>query len=279
MAAPDILTQFASGDRLFYATGTMLNADDLIDEQAYHRGQLARALRYLHGTGTVAGLRVEFADATEEVVVQPGMAIDRVGRVVVVPRKACIRVAKWFANIRDNVKTAGKLTAAFDGANVLADVFLRYARCERGKTPAFAEGLLEALDAAVPARVRDWYALDMIPARDPNVPPVLPPDPWEGLTAANQLDTVFDAWKDELTDLRDQNKSRFWSDAVERIGLAEGELPRSTAVFLARVPIPATVVNPGEVPTRTANGAVVPDNSARRLVLPAAAVARLAGLA
>ena len=279
MAAPDILTQFASGDRLFYATGTMLNADDLTDEQAYHRGQLARALRYLHGTGTVAGLKVEFAADTEEVVVQPGMAIDRVGRVVVVPRKACIRVARWFATIRDNPNTAGKLTKAFDGTHVVADVFLRYARCERGKTPAFAEGLLEALDAAVPARVRDWYALDMLPVADPTVAPVLPPDPWAGLTAGNQLDKVFDAWEDELKALRDQNKSQFWSDAVERIGLAENDLPRSTAVFLARVPIPATAAAAGQVPTRTANGAIVPDNSARRLVLPAAAVARLAGLA
>ena len=36
-------------DRVFYATGAMLDATDFTDEQAYHRGRLARALAYCTG--------------------------------------------------------------------------------------------------------------------------------------------------------------------------------------------------------------------------------------
>ena len=82
-------------DRLFYATGILLDAEDFKAEQLYHRGRLSRALAYLHGGGTVAGLRVEWVkplepgeDAkfprgrAEEIVVAPGIAVDRLGRVI-----------------------------------------------------------------------------------------------------------------------------------------------------------------------------------------------------
>src|SRR5262245_37226124 len=89
-------------DRVFYATGILLAADDFDAEQTYHRGRLARALAYLHGSGTVAGLRVGVLPALapgadpaflqgreEELRVQPGLAIDRLGRLIEIPRAAC----------------------------------------------------------------------------------------------------------------------------------------------------------------------------------------------
>ncbi len=54
----DPLVSSAQADRLHYATGELLGADDFRDEQTYHRRQLARALLYLYGSGTIAGLRV-----------------------------------------------------------------------------------------------------------------------------------------------------------------------------------------------------------------------------
>jgi hypothetical protein len=43
--------------------------------------------------------------------------------------------------------------APFNG--VIADVFLNFVVCERGKTPAFASGPFDALDAIAPSRLRD----------------------------------------------------------------------------------------------------------------------------
>src|SRR5207244_10116355 len=52
------LDQNYSPDRVFYAFGRMLSVQDFDDEQTYHRGRLARAMAYLEGSGTVAGLKV-----------------------------------------------------------------------------------------------------------------------------------------------------------------------------------------------------------------------------
>ena len=59
-AKDQLQKQGAPADRVYYATGTLLDARDFLDEQTYHRGRLARAMQYLHGSGTVSGLRVEY---------------------------------------------------------------------------------------------------------------------------------------------------------------------------------------------------------------------------
>src|SRR6266704_3148631 len=60
---------------------TLLTAQHLdADQLDNHRG-LARALAYLHGSGTLAGLEVTWERATggrgERLVVKPGIALDR----------------------------------------------------------------------------------------------------------------------------------------------------------------------------------------------------------
>ena len=81
---PDPLLGDLSPDRLYYAQGVLLSAEDLTDEQSYHRRGLALALAYLHGSGTIAGLRVayepadEFPSDDEQITVYPGVALDRI---------------------------------------------------------------------------------------------------------------------------------------------------------------------------------------------------------
>ena len=109
--------------RPHYATGMLLDAADFADEQTYHRNRLARALAFASGAGarrlppgvdpttagasglfaggTLAGLRVQQVPATapavEEIRIAPGLAVDRLGRLVEVPRAVCLRVDRWFA--------------------------------------------------------------------------------------------------------------------------------------------------------------------------------------
>src|ERR1700733_13601966 len=85
--------------RVSYSTGRMLGVEDFQAEQDYHRGRLARALLQLSGTGTVSGLLVQTdgnADPAKlEIQVTAGMAIDRVGRIIEVPRTVCIVLQDW----------------------------------------------------------------------------------------------------------------------------------------------------------------------------------------
>src|SRR5258706_10724714 len=85
-------------ERVFYSVGALLGVEDFAAEQTYHRGRLARALSFLDGYGTVSGLRVEYqAPPDEEVIVHPGIAFDRLGRIIEVPSDVCIRLDKWYA--------------------------------------------------------------------------------------------------------------------------------------------------------------------------------------
>src|SRR2546426_2931681 len=97
-----IVGQVPSGDafgrareargRVFYATGVLLDAHHLDAEQLYDHRWLARALAYLHGSGTLAGLEVRWEKATggrsERLVVKPGIALDRLRPIIEMLRGA-----------------------------------------------------------------------------------------------------------------------------------------------------------------------------------------------
>jgi hypothetical protein len=65
-------------NRYFYSM--LLEAGDLAQDQAFHRGNVQRHLAELHGFGTVCGLRVEKTTCHEQVKVRRGVAVDCLGR-------------------------------------------------------------------------------------------------------------------------------------------------------------------------------------------------------
>jgi hypothetical protein len=273
----DPLVATTSPDRPNYALGVMLDAKDFVDEQTYHRARLARALQLLHGSGTVAGLEVVHVPAVaptpaqpdgraEELEVAPGLAIDGLGRLIEIPRAACVTLSRWF-----DAQTSDALTAAFKTARggVVADVFVRFVACGRGRTPAFAAGPFDALDATVYERVRDGYELRLVP-RSEDAPPV-PADPWAaiaGATAADRLASArtvaFGMWKTLTADRPDR--------AVTPAILE----PKLDWLLLARVVFPATLAAGAARPTRT-NAAPAIDNQVRAFSLAAGALLRIVG--
>jgi hypothetical protein len=269
-------------DRLFYATGVLLNADDFKAEQLYHRGRLARSLAYLHGRGTIAGLKVEWHPATaattgdnpqpakeEEIVVTPGLAIDRLGRLIEVPRSACVRLDRWYESQKPDDLISGLHGDPVNG--VLVDVFLRFVACERGKTPAFAAGPFDALDAVTPSRLRDSYELKLV-IRTEDTPPV-PFNPWAAITPASSLEDLHTAILDSWHDGTDA-----WDETGNLTPLAEhvpGEDP--TAVLLARFTIPGTPGADETRPIRTDGAAIAPNNQIRPFVYPSGLLAQWKG--
>ncbi len=278
-----------AADRPSYATGMLLDAQDFTDEQTYHRGRLALALASLAGSGTVAGLRVVHLGETsgtdarpEEIRVEPGLALDRLGRLTEVPRAACVRLGAWFdaeaaADGGDRVRRAAYreverfLSAraiAEAGAEgrpsiparaVVADVFVRFVACARGLTPSFAAGPFEALDAVATSRVRDAYELQLALREGLD-------DRFDGLPAPGlDLAAIADAAARRAR-LQDAILDSYPAGGV--VAGADGVAPLAehpsgidpTAVFLARVMIPVGATDP---PLRDGRGVVV-DGWSRR---------------
>jgi hypothetical protein len=254
-------------ERVNYATGVLLQAEDFRDEQSYHRGRLAMALRHLVGFGTLAGLRVKAPAASDnelELHVEPGLAIDRHGRLIELREPYCIRLSRWFA-----AQTAADLKAAihlkpatpFDAA-VVADVFLSARDCGRGKTPSFAAGPFDALDALVPARLAEEPDLEMVLRKEG---PAVIPEPANRWPAPNanrdtKLAAVLGSWDLGLFGGAD--------DSIEPLAehVATAEL---SAVLLARIAIPVTPPPnspPGLAPTLDLAQRTRADNSLRPFI-------------
>jgi hypothetical protein len=66
-----------------YFSGRLLTAEDFEAEQSYHLEARRRDNRHLHGWGVVSGLGVTAGGGG--VVVEPGLAIDGLGRAIVIP--------------------------------------------------------------------------------------------------------------------------------------------------------------------------------------------------
>lgn len=284
----DPLYALPAPERPFYATGMLLDASDFLDEQTYHRGRLARAVGFLTGGGTLAGLRVTHVPAeegtAEEVRVAPGLAVDRLGRLVEVGRPACLRLQRWWEAtfavddgdtlLRAAYTDPGRFVSARAASEagtedrpatptraVVADVFVRFLACEHGLTPSFADGPYDALDAVATSRLRDAYELLLVP-RDgldddfDGLPPT-----GEDLSEVADADERRAALQDAVLAAWPEGGSAGEADALPPLP----EHPRGidpTAQLLARVLIP---VGGGDPPERD-GAAVLVDNWPRRFV-------------
>jgi hypothetical protein len=72
--------------------GLCLTANDLLDEQVYHRSNLQRHNLYMHGHGIVQGLQVELEQKRKKytAVIQAGFGVTRMGQGVLLPEAAAV---------------------------------------------------------------------------------------------------------------------------------------------------------------------------------------------
>jgi hypothetical protein len=69
--------------RLNYTNGQLLDVSDFTNEQDYHLKMRRRHNQLVHTWGIVAGLEVAAVDGDTDLVIKPGMAIDKEGREIV----------------------------------------------------------------------------------------------------------------------------------------------------------------------------------------------------
>lgn len=211
-----------------------------------------------------------------EIQVLPGTAIDRVGRIIEVPRAVCIRVVPWLSG-----QSASDLNTALHGASIMVDVFATYVPCTRGVTPCFAsQDDYSATDAFSPNRLLDSFAMQLVLRTDAS--PQLPKDPWLDVgpmaTPPNPPATTLQH------KILDATAGPAASPPFGP-GPVPAEFPPgfdTSAVFLARIEIPATPapVTPGSPiqPPVTDLTKITIDNFSRIFLYPASLVARWVGL-
>lgn len=260
--SPDIANQ-----RVSYRDGILLDASDFQKDQQYHRTRLALALSHIHGFGTIAGLKVEHTppvppiDATtgegspaEQLVVNPGIALDRAGHLIEIKTKQCLRLNRWF---KHQIALPGAALKPFRTGTqrfFVADLFLRFNEYAQGLRPGFPEPAADATDAIVPSRTNDSFELQLIsrdcdPETDlPKVPVARFPTP-PGNTRA-RLDAVYAAYERKSPAI-DQEYPPGFAD--------------KNAVFLSRIRI-RLENTPSTTLTRHSTGEVVIDDLARPIV-------------
>ena len=287
----DALALPAAPERPYHETGVLLGADDFRDEQTYHRARLARALAYLAGSGTLVGLRavVAAAGGGHELKLLPGLAIDRLGRLIEVPRPWCLRLGPWWG-----AQTADAIRDAHGADGVIADVFVRFAAVARGRTPSFAQGAFDATDALVPNRLRDAFRFELVLRPDAKAAPasaMLPTARFqalEGVAEPGRADALADALLDGWAEANPHARDLARPDGADLPPLAEHGAGVArvdpASLFLARLRIP-TLQAPADVPAGTkptpdfaALDATRIDNRSRRFAVPADAYAALLGL-
>jgi hypothetical protein len=264
----------------------MLGVEDFQADQDYHRGRLARALLQLYGSGTISGLLVQTDGnpdtAALELQVTPGLAIDRIGRIIEVPRLVCIVLNDWLDSqveawqrqqtfpVPGQTPVPDPNDAIHDTKTLMVDVFAAFVPCTRGLTPCFAsQDDYDATDAFSANRLLDSFSMQLVLRTD--AAPKTPADPWRTLSRPGSgaaLDAPNPAGIQALL-LR----------AAAGPAAAAVEYPPgfdASSVFLARILIGAT---PGvEGPPTWDLTQISIDNNSRMFLYPAALLARLSGL-
>lgn len=211
-----------------------------------------------------------------EVQVSPGMAIDRVGRIIEVPNPVCIRLLPWL-----NSQSTSDLNKAMHDVNgvnsIVIDVFATFVPCSRGVTSCFAsQDDYDATDAFSANRVLDSFAMQLVLRTDAT--PQAPQDPWLPIgalpTPANSPNTAKDIQQKILDVTAGPSATRPFGSGSVPVEYPPGfDL---TSVFLARISIPATAN--GNNPQTWDLSKVTIDNFSRLFLYPSGLVARWSGL-
>ncbi|GAB2708128.1 hypothetical protein [Aliiglaciecola aliphaticivorans] len=136
---------------LYVHFGMLLGVDDFQTLDAYHRGKMWYHNAWLHGQGVVWGLDVslpqrESEDTDEvaflgEVKVTPGLAMDAVGRELLLEQAACLNLAAWYEANQDDVALQQAVTHDEETGDVIFDahVTLEFHSCLTRQVPALSE--------------------------------------------------------------------------------------------------------------------------------------------
>src|SRR4051794_13249210 len=94
---PDDRAFCISGSRNRYFPRKTMTADDFTREQTYEIGRRRLLNRAIHGWGVVYGLGVK--PDGQQLIIDPGLALDRHGREIIVPAAHALRHSDLFVRV------------------------------------------------------------------------------------------------------------------------------------------------------------------------------------
>jgi hypothetical protein len=155
--------------RYFY--GQRLDVRHFELEQNYVRGKLWMLNRLVHGFGVACGLDVTLGDDHKSVVVQPGLALDKAGREIVVPcpsAKQAIPAVEAEPAPAPAPAATDQQKDCCDDANYVT-VFVCFQACETDPEPVLAGGC-DATERCAPGVIRERYKLMVRPGKARAIP-------------------------------------------------------------------------------------------------------------
>jgi hypothetical protein len=145
--------------RVNYTLGLVLGVDEFQQDQLYHAAGRRGHNRLLHGYGTVWGLATAWAaGADPEIQVEPGIAIDPVGREICVPDRMCVKVARWLDRHRAALESMYPQPAA---QPIPLAVVLCHRECPTDTVPVPGEPCRTQEDAMAASRIRESFELKL----------------------------------------------------------------------------------------------------------------------
>jgi len=155
---------------LRYHFGMLLGVTDFDTEQAYHRGKIRLHNQWLHRQGVAWGFDVllpknEDGSLMGEIRVRPGLAVDTLGRELHLEADACLNVAAWFEQHRNDpgfqfLEDAAQIS--FD-----AHVVIRFKTCLTRQVPALAEPCEHSATSTAYSRVFETVEILLQPGKAP----------------------------------------------------------------------------------------------------------------
>ncbi|UXY14676.1 hypothetical protein N8I74_15330 [Chitiniphilus purpureus] len=154
---------------VYYHYGMLLGVDDFNTDQAYHRGKARLHAAWLHGWGTVWGLKVTLDAVSGELRVAPGLALDGVGRELPLEVLQCLKLGQWYAAHADEV-TLKQDDAPGDLLVFDAHVVIRHRACLARPVPALVDTCAGGGSETAYSRVIETTQLLLKPGRAPQPP-------------------------------------------------------------------------------------------------------------
>lgn len=230
--------------RVAFRPGMLLGVEALQAEQDYHRRRLNRHTRLLHGHGTVYGLLVTLeppaAPLPLRLVVHPGLALDALGRELLLPEPYGIDLPAWLAEQGAEALVAYSTPPdAAEGAprTLTLEVVLRYADCAQGLQAVLAAATNASTDAIAASRAGEAFELLLRGADLDPPPPELPPPTLPSPAEQARLDAADPAERAQLQARLDRLHRTRGLSALAPLG------PEDAALLLARIDLALTTLD------------------------------------
>jgi hypothetical protein len=159
---------------LYVHFGMLLGVDDFQTLDAYHRGKMWYHSAWLHGTGVVWGLAVNLPTKTAqneeqiltgEIRVEAGLAIDGLGRELLLEHAACLNLAAWYEAHQDDTALIDAITTDEETGDIIFDghITLEFRSCLTRQVPALSETCDNSSTSTAYSRVVETVKVCMHP--------------------------------------------------------------------------------------------------------------------